>query len=223
LLIDFPADRYYHFLQNGIIGDKIKYLFITHAHSDHFYPKDLFIRCGAYAHDMNVPVLQMFCSAKTHEILGDLPENVEVNIIEAYQTVDLGDYRVTALPARHMPGGQPLFYVIQGDKTLLYAHDTGYFYEEVFEFFEKNNIKFDMVSMDCTNVDIPITDQESHMGVPNIERVLKRLEDMGAVNASTIKYINHFSHNGNPLHHILTERVKNLGYNVSYDGCEVEF
>ena len=30
LLIDLPADSYWHFINNGIEGDKIKYLLITH-------------------------------------------------------------------------------------------------------------------------------------------------------------------------------------------------
>ena len=41
LLIDLPADTYFHFLQNGIRGDQIAYLLVTHAHSDHFYPAEL--------------------------------------------------------------------------------------------------------------------------------------------------------------------------------------
>ena len=50
LLLDFPADTYSHFLQNGVKGDKIEYLLITHAHSDHFYLDDLFMRNGFFAH-----------------------------------------------------------------------------------------------------------------------------------------------------------------------------
>ena len=35
LLIDLPADTYFHFIQNGIEGDKISHLLITHSHGDH--------------------------------------------------------------------------------------------------------------------------------------------------------------------------------------------
>ena len=41
LLIDLPADTYHHFLMNHIEGHKIKYLFVTHPHQDHFYPEEL--------------------------------------------------------------------------------------------------------------------------------------------------------------------------------------
>ncbi len=223
LLIDFPADTYSHFLQNGIRADKIEYLLVTHAHHDHFYPKDLGTRRSPYAHDMRVPTLKVFCPKTVYDSFDKIPENLEVALIEPYKSIKIGEYEVTPLPAKHMLGSVAFIYVIKGEKTLLYAHDTGYFYEDVFNYIEKNKIVFDMISLDCTNVDIPISDEGSHMGFPNIERVLHRLCAIGAVTKSTVKYVNHFSHNGNPLHHNLEERAKSYGLLVSYDGCEVDF
>ena len=221
LLIDFPADTYSHFLQNGIKGDQIKYLLITHSHSDHFYFQDLFMRRGPFAHNMSVPSLKVFCSKSVYDKFDIIPENVKVMILEPYQSIKFGQYMITTLPARHMLDSEAFIYIIQGEKTLLYAHDTGYFYEDVFEFIEKNKFAFDMVSLDCTNVDIPITDEGTHMGFPNIERVLNRLTAMGAITDLTLKYVNHFSHNGNPLQYILEEKAKYYDCLVSYDGCQV--
>ncbi|MBE6688416.1 MAG: MBL fold metallo-hydrolase [Ruminococcaceae bacterium] len=220
MLIDFPADTYHHFLTNGIEGDLIKYLVITHAHEDHFYKDDLLIRGGAYAKEMRVPTLKVFCSGYTAKMFSSAPKNVEINVIKAFDTVQVDGYRITALPARHMPEGEALIYIIEGDKTLLYAHDTGYFYEEVFSYIEENKKVFDMVSLDCTNVDIP-AGKGSHMDFANIKEVLERLSGMGAVNDKTIKYVNHFSHNGNPIHHIIEENAKQYGCLVAYDGCQV--
>lgn len=221
LLIDFPADTYSHFLQNGVKGDKIEYLLITHAHQDHFFSGDLFIRSEPFSHNMRAPILKLFCPKTVYESFDSIPENVELTMLKSYQTVEFGHYKITGLPAKHMLGSEAFIYVIQGDKTLLYAHDTGYFYEDVFSYIEKNKIVFDMISLDCTNVDIPISDEGAHMGFPNIERVLNRLCSMGAVTDSTVKYVNHFSHNGNPIHHVLEKKAKNYGCFVSYDGCQV--
>ena len=224
LLIDFPPDTYHHFLTQGIKGDEIKYLLITHAHSDHLYVRDLHRRYGCYAHDMHTKTLDLYGSAYTASTITEEIPNVHVNVIKAFDTVEIGNYRVTALPARHMPGGEPFNYIVENEgKTLLYAHDTGYFFDEVFEYIENNNLLFDMISLDCTNVDIPIPDTGSHMGFPNINRVVERLRSFGAIKDNTIICVNHFSHNGNPLHDHLCERADEYGYLVSYDGFEVEF
>lgn len=225
LLLDLPADTYHHFLQNNIEGDKIKYLLITHSHLDHLYPAELRMRGGAYAHNMREDFLKVYCGSGAYEKIcnadGTL-RGVVINILNPYQTVTVGDYEITALPARHAAGDGALFYVIRGDKTLLYAHDTGYFYDEVFTYIKEHGIVFDMVSLDCTNIDIPITDEGSHMGLDNVGRVLNRLEEIGAVTGKTVRYVNHFSHNANPVHSILEERAATIGCCVSYDGCCVE-
>lgn len=88
--------------------------------------------------------------------------------------------------------------------------------------FIKKYVDFDLASFDCTNVDIPISDESgSHMGIANIERVEKRLLDMGAITDKTVKVINHFSHNAGPIHHKLEERMAHLGYVVAYDGMKI--
>ncbi len=223
LLVDFPADTYFHFLQNGIEGDKIKYLLVTHSHCDHLYVDDIMARGYPYAHNMRNETLKIFCSETASKTFKKTPKNAEITVLKAFETVNFGRYSVTALPARHMPNGEPFIYVIKGDKTVLYAHDTGYFYEEVFDFIDKNGIVFDLVSFDCTCVDLPTSDESGHMGFANIDRVLNRLASMSAIRKDTVKVVNHFSHNGGPLHHVLEERAREYGCTVSYDGCKIEF
>ncbi len=226
LLIDLPADTYSHFLHNGIEGDTIRYLLVTHSHSDHFYPNELFMRQDVYAHNMRAPSLQVVCGTGAKEKMASvqnlLPQDLDVRVLSPFESVTLGNYTVTALPARHMEGDGALFYIIQGDKTLLYAHDTGFFFDEVFDFLKDQQVVFDAVSLDCTNIDIPITDEGTHMGLPNIQRLITKLSSIGAVTDKTLKIINHFSHNGNPLHEVLEERVKELCYEVAFDGKVVE-
>ena len=223
LLIDLPADTYSHFLHNGILGDGIRYLLITHSHSDHFYPQELAMRHGAFARNMRVPELRVFCGQGAYDKLQAAPKiGFTVTLVKPYEKFRLGDYEVTALPARHADGDNALFYIIRAEKTILYAHDTGYFYDEVLDYMEKEQLYFDFISLDCTNVDIAISDTGSHMGLENIGRLLQKLTGIHAIDDRTVKYINHFSHNANPIQQVLEERVKDMDLSVSYDGLQVE-
>ena len=225
LLIDLPADTYSHFLNNGIEGDRIKYLLITHSHQDHFYPDELQMRGGAYAHNMHSPELKVLCGdgayKKLEGFLG-VHAKVSVNCVQPFEKVDLGEYTVTPIPARHYIGDGALIYIIQSDKTILYAHDTGYLYDEVIDYIEKNQIKFDLISLDCTYVNVPIDDSDGHMGLDNIRRLIERLTLAGAVTGSTVKVINHFSHNALPIQHQLEKQVEKDGLLVAYDGFTIE-
>lgn len=226
LLIDLPADTYHHFLQNGIEGDRIRYLLVTHPHQDHFYPSELAMRHSPFAHEMRAPVLHVFCSEGTWKAVQDQTGdfgNVVFTVVQPFQSFVIDSYQVMALPARHTADHSGLIYVIRGEKTLLYAHDTGYFHEEVFDYIREQRLCFDLISLDCTNVDIPVPDTGHHMGFPNIERVLNRLSQMGAVSDATVKVVNHFSHNGNPLQSVLEARASEYDCIVSYDGRTVEF
>lgn len=224
LLIDLPADTYMHFLNNGICGHKIKYLLVTHSHPDHFYYSELLMRNGAFAHNMEAEILEVFCGEGVYNkvIENGVPENVRVTKVLPFKPFGIGEYNITALPARHFEGDGALIYIIeQQGKRMLYAHDTGYFFDELFDYFTGNKIRFDMVSLDCTNADIPKSDTGSHMGFDNIGRLLEKLKNDGVVDEKTIVYVNHFSHNGNPEHSLLCQKAKKLGAYVSYDGCTV--
>jgi hypothetical protein len=50
---------------------------------------------------------------------------------------------------------------------------------------------------------------------------MKKLETIGAVDGRTLRYINHFSHNANPVHDLLEERTKDMNLHVAYDGRNV--
>lgn len=224
LLLDLPADTYSHFLQNGISGDMVRYLLITHSHLDHFYPAELEMRHGAFAHNMRVPQLQIFCGRGAYDQLQAVigaQQGISATLVRAYEKICVGDYEVIPLPARHFAGDDALIYVIRGEKTVLYAHDTGYLYDEVLDYIEKEQLYFDLISLDCTNVDIPIADTGSHMGIPNIEKLLVKLTEIRAIDGKTVKYINHFSHNANPIHSVLEDRVKDMNLLVSYDSLQV--
>ena len=53
--------------------------------------------------------------------------------------------------------------------------------------------------------------------------LIQKLEEMGVINKSTIKVLNHFSHNGNATYVELVDFTKDKDVIISYDGLEIEF
>ena len=231
LLIDLPADTYLHFLQNGIRGDKIGTLLITHSHSDHFYPAELEMHGSCYAHGMEAPTLNIVCSMDVAKILMQslatmdqkVVSTLTVHVAKPFVPMTLGAYEITPLPARHAFGETALIYLIrQEGKTFLYAHDTGYLYDEVFDYLEKTQLRPNGISFDCTNGSIPIKDTGSHMGFETIIRVIDRLRAMGAVDETTAMALNHFSHNAAPIQEEFERLAAPLNCAVAYDGFVME-
>ena len=60
------------------------------------------------------------------------------------------------------------------------------------------------------------------MGFNQIERVLKKLYEINAIDAKTIKYINHFSHNANPIQEVFEAIAKKYDLKVAFDGEEID-
>lgn len=228
-LIDLPADTYMHFLTNGIEGHKIKYLFITHSHQDHFYTEEFNMRKNGFAHNMEATTLNLYCTkgayekfCNTDKPLGEY-ENIKATLIEPYKSVSVGEYEVIPLPANHYKGDDAVFYIIKNKgKTLLYAHDTGILFPEVFDFIAKENFKFDFITFDCTNGELVFDDKCNHMGFNHIERVLNKFKESGAIDSKTQMYVNHFSHNGNPITDNIEKLCEPFGLKVAYDGLTVE-
>lgn len=231
LLIDFPADTYSHMLNNRLDLSKVKYCFVTHSHIDHFEPTDLCMRFeGCFAHNMTEPTLHIYGNkavlARFRHFVHDtkeeeVPPSVTANEIEAYDKTVAGRYTVTALPAFHAPKETPFVYIISdGEKTVLYLHDTGLPFDEVYDYLEKNGIKADLVSYDCTYGALPSAG--GHMGLDSVPVVKERLTEIGVCDEKTVHIVNHFSHNGMLLHDELCEEAAKLGFLTSYDGMVVE-
>jgi phosphoribosyl 1,2-cyclic phosphate phosphodiesterase len=172
---------------------------------------------------MREPILNMFCSKSVCEKLGRIPEGIDVTVVKAFDNFSVEKYNIVALPARHTKAeSEPLNYIVSADKTILYAHDTGYFFDETFDYIKENKIRFDLVSLDCTHVDNITSDTGRHMGLDNVSRVIKRLQSIDALDGNSKCYVNHFSHNGNPLHERVCDLAAKIGCKAAYDGLSVD-
>ena len=134
----------------------------------------------------------------------------------------MGGYTVTPIPAEHDPNAGPFIYVISdGEKTMLYGHDSGWYREETWAYF-REHCKFDYVSLDCTN-GLSTHEYFAHMGFAQDVRVRARMLAEGIADEKTIFCANHFSHNGIAVYDDLVPIAAKEDFIVSYDGMTVEF
>ncbi len=230
IMIDWPADAYAHVLINNIDLLDIKWLLFTHTHMDHLYQDDLCLLKKGFAHTSENYTLDVYGSDKVGESVtpiiehNSLSDKCTFHEIKAYDKINLGKYTITALPALHDAGSGPLFYIISdGEKTLLYAHDTNYFTDDVWEYFEREKIRFNLVTLDCTNACRPM-DYIGHMGFAENVQVKKRMLELGVADENTVFICNHFSHNGtNADYDSFVPIAAKEGFLTSYDGMKIDF
>ena len=223
ILIDLPPDTLYHFQTRGIEGHKLRHLLVTHSHSDHLAPKELHNRGPGRCSNMEIDVLHVWCSKGSYDAItatAPCEDYVKIHLVKPFEPFTVGKYQVTALPANHHKGDEAVIYLIVGEKTVLYAHDTHYFHDDVWAYFKEQGVHFDMVSLDCTKGIDREADYIGHMGAETNLRTRERLIACGAADEHTVFVANHFSHNG---YAPIPELEKAMpGFVVSYDGLVLE-
>lgn len=226
LLIDFPCDTFYHCVLNGIDLNDIHHCLITHVHEDHFYPIDFSYFQKGFSHPEDGYQLHVYGSADVEKELQNLPSGVcrylHVVRVDPFEPFRVGKYTVTALKAWHGTEN-PYFYAIaDGEKTILYAHDTDIFPEETWEYLTAHKMHFDLVSLDCTEGACMELSYHGHMCLGRNITCRDRLAEIGSIDQTTTVVLNHFSHNGLSVSYSeFAPLAAANGFEVSYDGMEV--
>lgn len=229
LLIDFPADTYWHYLKYGFDCEKICGCIITHSHPDHLYPAEVEVakpslsnahrRIDFYASQSGYDMLMTQVPCTKGQATATLVEAGKPFVIEGEHK-----YVITPMHANHDAKSTPLIYAIECDgKKMLYAHDTGYLPDDTWAILQTLG-RFDLVTLDCTHCNKkPIDITSRHLNFDNALAVLDRMKRQGNVDGKTIVIVNHFSHNGGNTYDDMVQLTKPHGIVTSYDGMEVEF
>lgn len=229
LLIDFPADTVWHSQRYGIDWTKIGDCIITHSHSDHLYPKDVVITERTFSNEHRL--LHFFAGQDGYEKLnaeiGSAPAaeiGATVSLVEPGKRFWVGEnkkYSVLPLRANHDVTSSPVIYSITcGEKKILYAHDSGVFYEDVWRKMRTEG-KYDLVSLDCCGCLADIG-RDNHMSFGTNLEMLERMRQEKLIDEKTVVVINHFSHNGGQTYEEMVPEAQKEGILVAYDGMEIE-
>lgn len=242
LLVDFPPDTYYRSLMRGVNLSKVENILVTHSHCDHFHGDDFFAR--GLGSSLNLPVEMLTVHGSTairdifekngyarkkgsykHEPCGVLngynmyDRSTEYVVHKPFETFRVGKYEVTALPAKHIPDENCYIYLIkEGGSTLLYATDTGYFKEKVFDYLIKNRIILDAMIVDST-YGLVCSSDKLHMNFFDNDELRKDLLRMGVIDKNTQCYLTHVFHGAAKDLDQLDKAVP-PGFMLLYDGYE---
>lgn len=225
LLIDFPADTYFHAMTHNMDFSKINHCLITHVHKDHFSIQELaYLRKGFVSRVFEgYRGFHLYGSAEAEaesaELLAPCAEQVHFHRVELSEPFCIEDFTVTPLKARHGTQDPRIYLIQQGGKTLLWAHDTDIFPEETWDYLQALSPKLDAVSMDCTGCADEELAYHGHMCLGRNEKCRERLQQMGLAHKDTVFILNHFSHNGsNANYKDFTKLAQPRGFAVTYDG-----
>lgn len=230
LLIDMPPDTLYHFQYLGLPLNDIEHVLITHRHSDHLHTPTLNVRCKGFVMHEIAPI-NIYGSMPSIDLIFDDLRKAGVlergkwnlNELMPFSKIHIDGFDVVPYKANHDFSTYPVIYEISdGQKRMLYGHDTGVFLDETWQYLEQNKPFFNLVSLDCT-MGIASSSGHHHMNVDNCVDTKKKMIDIGCADENTIFVLHHFSHNGNLTYDELIPVAEKEGFLVSYDGMEIEF
>ena len=228
LMLDFPPETYVHSLQNNIELSKVHNYLITHTHSDHFYPQDIEMMSGVFSNIApGTQSYNFYGNKEMTELAAPYikpAENiVSVNFLEPFNTYNIGGMEVTPLKANHSSAPNSYIYIIRdGDKRILYAHDTGLIDKDTEEYLYSQKPYFDLISCDCCCGTWEDKNFGTHLSFGNIKTICKKMRENGLIDDASKLCVNHFSHNGANVLYSSREVYEKEGFIMSYDGLEVE-
>ena len=200
---------------------------MTHNHEDHFYEDNLCYIHKGYSAPPEGWVFRVYGNAEitgmVERISASSGGQLQGICAEPFRPFRVGKYTVTALKALHGAKDPYIYIITDGEKTLLYAHDSDIFPEETWAYLKETGVRFDLVSMDCTEGAMESIPYHGHMCLGYNRQCRQMLLDMGAADEKTLFISNHFSHNGDlACYDDYAPLAAKEGLLTSWDGLEIE-
>ena len=235
VLIDLSPDLCSSSNQYNIDLSKVTVLLQTHSHSDHFDAGHFVTRWSEYA-TKNLKHLDIVASIGTlngmnHWIKQNEPcmdlfaeewqkdMNYSIIPMKSAETRKIGKYTVTAINSNHDASVEAVIYLIEkDDKCIMYGTDLLYLDDAAWKIFSSK--KIDVLLLDqtygigCNN--------GGHLDVEQIGKIVAKMKEINIIHCDTQIYATHISHEGNGTHEEMRTVAKKYGYDIAYDGMEIE-
>lgn len=222
---DFGPDTLAQAQKPGLDLSDLEALFITHSHSDHFYPEDLWTLSSDVAETGGT--LRIYGNTEVMRRIREFPGldlakcGIELVALTNGKTVELPNARVTAIATNHVPTEECLMFLIETlSANIMIANDSDRFPETAYFLLRGKCI--DHLFIDCT-WGLEHHENRGHMGLPAVLDVVERLTGQKTLVESSRIWPVHFSHNGSGTHAELTRQMARY-HNIvpSYDGLTIK-
>lgn len=140
-----------------------------------------------------------------------------------FKAYSIGDYHITGYPASHgNDQGFLLYSIVQEDHAVFYGTDTSVLSEEVWEHFQQEHIRYDVVILDHTYGIGFESRPADHLASKDVAAHADRFRECGLLKDNGVIYATHLSHEGILEHDELDEYAGEQGYRVAYDGLKLQ-
>ncbi len=237
-LIDFGPDLNAASNRHGIPLAGIRYAAQTHPHEDHFYTGNFFNRSthcmveGAHHMQYTVSPVTAACfrevakgwAREIDDFQRDHYPTLRTDLVlhRDWDTVELGPYRLLAIPASHAPGLDAHIFGIRRDDgpALLWGTDTGTMPEGVWERVHDEGWSFHTVILDHNHGYREAS--RVHHSSDSFVAEIERMRRAGIVGDDTRLIATHFAHHSHPTPDELEQFTRARGYEPAWDGMVVE-
>ncbi|GMQ56649.1 MBL fold metallo-hydrolase [Vallitalea sediminicola] len=222
---------------------KLRNIFITHSHEDHFSLNELLNishahkNGGANGRDkLNVYISKpaygymekLYAAMRTSPFKGST-ESQYVNFIplDYFENYEVGDMKIYTLKGNHDAYGEGeksinYIFTLKNGVKVLYASDTGYYPDETFDHLEG---KMDYVIMECCTTDSKNKGKRagSHLDIKGYLEMLDEFKKRNFIDENTKIYATHMSHSHDLMHQELQDTFDESRYKVvvAYDGLDI--
>lgn len=242
-IVDFGPDV---MAAAGAYGESLaglRRIFLTHSHEDHFDyfnltflamsrtppPKPVLYMSRLAAQGLNelMDTLRGSRHPQIAEQVTDCDSLFSVRVLEPYRRVQLEEgFAVTPVQGNHqgfVAGEQSLNYLFErGEKTLLYAADTGRFFEETYR--ALRDIRLDTLVIEGSFGLQRLPEGAGHLDLYSLGDTLEALLAQGTVGPGTQVLVTHIAHHAQMSHDEYEQRLQQrFGSQVrlAWDGLRI--